>query len=236
MTHPDNVAVGLLGLAMFAVGGLTIIALTLLAAHYSYRFLPLRRSRTLFWIGTIIGVVFALAVLQVAAKAMHALAVIASFGWDAYADGLRVINKHGQLSDGRFLNIFWAAASGAGTVLLMLLAVSPVTVWYLHFHPRRKDGRQLTGVVRLDGRPLPRARVTFYLADGTKLRGYIALKTNEAGRYEFHDVPLKRFRVTVTGDESIPLEYRDHNRTPLELVGDRLEPVEYDLELKTGIF
>src|SRR6478672_7727651 len=115
MTHPDNVAVGLLGLAMFAMGALTVIILTIVAAHFSYRFLPLRRSRTMFWIGIVIGVTFALAVLLVAAKAMHALAVIASFGWDAYADGLRVINKHGQLSDGRFLSIVWAAASGTGT-------------------------------------------------------------------------------------------------------------------------
>ena len=95
---------------------------------------------------------------------------------------------------------------------------------------------QHKAVVRLNGRPLPRAWVTFYLVAGTKPRGYIAVRADDEGRYWFPDAPLKRFRVTVTGSEAIPPEYRDRGRTPLEFVGDRLGPVTYDLEMRTGIF
>jgi hypothetical protein len=234
MTHPDSYSVGLLGLAMFAVGVLTVGTLTIVAGLKSHRFLPLYRSRTLFWIGMPFMIAFALATLLVAATAMQALAVIASFGWDAYVDGLRVINKHGELSSGGYLGVFWAAASGAGTVLIMILGVIPVTVWVLHFH-RNRDPRttlQVTGVVRLDGQPLPRAMVTFYLVAGTKYRGYVAVRTDASGRYQVYDVPLRPLRITVadrTGQ--VPREYRDPAHTPLEFVGNQLGVVTHDFDL-----
>ena len=175
-----------------------------------------------------------LAVLLVAAKALQALAVIASFGWDAYADGVRVINKHGELSSGGHVSAFWAAAIGAGTFLLLLLAVAPLTIWVLHFH-RNRDTRttlQLTGVVRLYGQPLPRALVTFYLVAGTKRRGYIAVRTNTNGEYQLYDVPLRALRVTVQDKAGrVPREYGDPAQTPLEFVGNQLGVVTYDLDL-----
>ena len=234
MTHPDSYIVGMFGLAMFGVGAITIMTGAAVAGLQSHRFLPLYRPRILFWIGLPVLLALPLAVLLVAARAMQALAVIASFGWDAYADGVRVINKHGELSSGGHVSAFWAGAIGAGTVLLMLLAVVPLTVWVLHFH-RNRDPRttlQLTGVVRLDGRPLPRARVTFYLIAGAKRRGYIAVRTDTNGYYLVYDVPLRTFRITVADrNGQVPREYRDPVQTPLEFGGTQSGVVTHNLDL-----
>jgi hypothetical protein len=234
MTHPDSYIVGMLGLAVFAVGAITIMTGAAVTGLQSHRFLPLYRSRTLFWIGMPVLLALPLAILLVAARAMQALAVIASFGWDAYADGVRVINKHGELSSGGHVSAFWAAAIGAGTVLLMLLAVVPLTVWVLHFH-RNRDPRttlQVTGMVRLNGQPLPRALVTFYLVAGEKRRGYIAVRTDATGCYQVYDLPLKTFRITIADNSAqVSREYSDPARTPLEFVGTQLGVVTHNLDL-----
>lgn len=234
MTHPDSYIVGMLGLAMFAVGAITIMTATAVVGLRSHRFLPLYRSRILFWIGMPVLVALPLAVLLVAARAMQALAVIESFGWDAYADGVRVISKHGELSSGGHVSAFWAAAMGAGTVLLMLLALVPLTVWVLHFH-RNRDPRttlQLTGVVRLNGQPLLRALVIFYLVAGEKRRGYIAVRTDTTGSYQVFDLPLETFRITLADNMGrVPRECTDPSRTPLEFVGTQLGVVTHNLDL-----
>jgi hypothetical protein len=235
MTHPDTYAVGLLGLGMAALSvvlGFGVLAILQLNSH---RFLPLRRSRTTYWVGMAVLVPVAfVGSPPVSSLAVQHLAVIASYGWDAYADGLRVINKHGELSDGRYLSVFWAAAMGGGMVSLTVASVIPVTVWYLHFNPSRKPdhGVAPTGVVRLDGEPLPGAMVTFYLVAGRKVRGFIAVDTDEAGRYEVCGLPPRTFRVTVTGGAAtVPRKYTDAGQTPLEFIGTLWGPVTHDFEL-----
>lgn len=293
MTHPEPYAVGMLSLAMAAVGGLTAVALTVVAVLKSHRFLPAPRSRTIYWVGLALTLALPFAALLVTGKAMGDLAVIASFGWDAYAGGLRVVNKHGLLSDGRYLPVFWQAASGAGTVVILMFSLTPVTVWLLHFHLSRDPSQaaQLTGVVRLDDRPLPRALVAFHLeltsldwkvidpadrslrrelpkslivkppvsplekgilyvtfenqwlrllrqtdlAEGREFFAYAVVETDEAGRYQVHDLPVRDFRVTVAADEAaaVPPEYGNPARTPLEYTPDRLGPVTRDFELRS---
>ena len=232
MRHPDSNLVGLLFLAMVAVGALAAIIVCVTLGIKSYRFLPLRRSRTTFWIGMILTSVFALAALLVAGWSMRTLAVIASCGWDAYDGGLRVVNKHGLLSDGRYLGIFWHAATGAGTAMIMFSAIIPAVVWWGHYNPSRnpKLFLQLSGTVYLNDQPLPRALVTFYLVVGEKLRGYIAVDTDENGGYEFHNPPLKPLKITVAGAE-VPPEYADPASTPLQFVGDRIGEVTYDISI-----
>jgi hypothetical protein len=138
MSHPDKYGVGLLGLGMGAAAfliGLTVLVIALLYAH---RVLPRSRSRLLYWSGIAVMVPIALATFPLAPKVMQALAVIASFGWDAYDGGLRVVGKHGQLSDGRFLSVFWTAATGVGCLVLDFFWFIPITVWYCHFNPRQE--------------------------------------------------------------------------------------------------
>jgi hypothetical protein len=137
MGHPDQYAVGLLGFGMMVVGFPIIFALTVVAGLNSHRLLPERRSRASYWIGMALMVPLALVTFPLSPELMRALAVVASFGWDAYADGLRMINKHGLLSDGRFLSVFWTAATGVGCIVLDFFWVIPITAWYFHFNPGR---------------------------------------------------------------------------------------------------
>jgi hypothetical protein len=159
MSHPDKYAVGLLGFGMMAVAFLGILALAVVACANAHRVLPGRRSRTTYWVGMAVMGPLALATFPLAPKAMQALAVIASFGWDAYAEGLRVVSKHGQLSDGRFLSVFWSAAVGVGCIALDFFWAIPITAWHCHFNPRRGPGDAASpaGVARMHGAVAPGA-------------------------------------------------------------------------------
>ena len=163
--HPESFAVGMLSLGMAAVGCVIVVAFTAVAGLNAHRFLPSPRARTVYWVGLVLTLALPFAALLFTGEALGDVAVIASFGRDAYDGGLRVVNKHGLLSDGRFLPAFSQAAAVAGTVVILVLSMAPVAVWVTHFHLGRdpRDAARLTGVVRLDGRPLSRALVAFHV-------------------------------------------------------------------------
>jgi hypothetical protein len=140
MSHPDKFAVGLLSLGMGMIAFFGIFALSVIASMKAGSASTHPRSRTIYWIGMTVMVPLALATFPLAPKVMKALAVIASFGWDAYADGLRVVNKHGLLSDGRFLGVFWSAAMGVGCIILDFIWTIPIAAWHYYFHPRQQPG------------------------------------------------------------------------------------------------
>jgi hypothetical protein len=238
MTHPDSYLVGMLSLGMVAVGVPTVVVLILILGLNSYRFLPLRRSRSTFWLGLVVLAPLTVPAVPLSAEAVKALAVIASFGWDAYESGLHVVNKRGQLSDGRYLGVFWAAAMGGMTVTLAALWIMPLVVWCLHFSMGRgwcPYGATPSGVVRLRGEPLRRARVTFHLVAGARRRAYLAVKTDEAGRYEAYGLPPRSFRVTVSSrTAAVPPGYTDADRTPLCFDGEQLGPLSQDFDLAEG--
>lgn len=236
MSHPENFAVGMLGLTMAAIGLLGDLVVLVWVCNNAYRVLPLRRTRPTYWLGMVLLVPLCLTTGPfVGPKFIGDAGVIASFGWDAYAEGLRVVNKHGQLSDGRFLGVFWAAAFGAGWFPLWGLFMIPAVAWHCHFNPSRRllCGVAPAGVVRLDGEPLPKAEVTFHVEAGGKRRAYATVDADETGRYEFRWLPL-RYRVTIANRADIPPQYRDPEQTPLEFVWDQLGPIEQDLELASS--
>ena len=136
MRHPDSYLVGPLGLAMCGLAMLFTSRFAIALGFHAHRFLPTGRSRTTYWTGMVLMFPLAVTAFILSPTVFKALAVIASFGWNAYDGGLRVVNKHGQLSDGGYLNVFWAAVHGVGPVVVMMLGVVPVVVWYMHFHPR----------------------------------------------------------------------------------------------------
>lgn len=136
MTHPDKYGVGLLTLSMVTFAFLILFGVSLLAIHNAHRVLPANRFRTTYWIGMVLMVPLWIAIFPLAPRVSQAVAVIASFGWDAYDGGLRVVNRHCQLSDGRFLSVFWAAAAHVGCMVLDFCWVIPVAAWHYHFNPR----------------------------------------------------------------------------------------------------
>lgn len=241
----------MLGLSMAGVGMLLWLIVIGILSFTAYRFLPLRRSRSTFWLGMTVLVPLACAGMPFfPSYAMQALAVIEMHGWDAYSEGLRVINKHGQLSDGSYISVFWAAAMGGGAFVLSGFCMIPLTTWCMHYHPGRKPhhGVLPAGVVHLDGAPVPGAEITFYIVvgdgsalpagsrlnGGGKLRGYARIDADDAGRYECFALPPRTFRVTVTG-VGVPPKYGDAGQTPLVFVWDFLGPVVQDLNLESRI-
>jgi hypothetical protein len=150
--------VGLLGLGMMVVAVLVMMAAAVLAYLNAHRVLPRRRSRLTYWIGMAVLVPAVVATFPLAPNVMQALAVIASFGWDAYAGGLRVVSKHGQLSNGDFLGVFWSAAIGVGCIVLDFFWVIPMTAWHGHFTaPPEAAGDPIEGESLADepSRPVP---------------------------------------------------------------------------------
>jgi hypothetical protein len=137
MQPPNTHLVGLLGLAMCGLG--MVIDLLLLywlvvrQRRLVRQLLPQSRSRTTYWIGMALLAPISFAAYLAIPRAIQALAVIATFGWEAYADGLRVVNKHGLLSDGRYLGIFWDAAIGSWILPLTLFIATPAVLWHMHF-------------------------------------------------------------------------------------------------------
>ena len=137
MRHPEYATVGLLSLALAAVGTLSALALGMVFWRNTARLLPSRRSSIAYWVGVAFFASVVLPAAPLTIEASKAVAVIASFGWDAHSDGLRVVNKDGLLSDGRYLSAFWTAAIVPMVWTTILLIVFLAAGWHMHFHPPR---------------------------------------------------------------------------------------------------
>ena len=88
MTHPEANAVGVLSVALAAVGCVIVAAFAAVACRNAHRFLPSPRARTVYWVGLALTLPLPFVALFMG-EALRNLAVIPSFGWDAYAGGLR---------------------------------------------------------------------------------------------------------------------------------------------------
>jgi hypothetical protein len=135
MTPADNTIVGLLSLALAAGGTVFALAFGILFWLNTSRLLPAPRLRVVYWLGVAIFGPILLAIVPLTIEAAKAVAVIASFGWDAFADGLRVVGKRGRLSDGRFLSTFWTAAIVPMMWTASMLFICVAVGWHMHFHP-----------------------------------------------------------------------------------------------------
>ena len=138
MPHPEHAIVGLLSVALAGVGTLFALAAGWTFWLNTSRILPSQRSRSAYWVGvTFFALVILPSVGFATIEASKAVPVIASFGWDAYSDGLRVVNKHGLLSDGRYLSAFWTAAIVPMMWTTILVHIFVAMGWHMHFHPPR---------------------------------------------------------------------------------------------------
>jgi hypothetical protein len=98
---------------------------------------------------------------------------------------------------------------------------------------------KVTGVVRLDGRPLPGATVAFLplAKDGRKATG----KTDKEGKYEMttkrdsDGAEPGKYQVTISlirdGKELIPVRYSDKEKSPLQVEVPPGKTSQLDFEL-----
>jgi hypothetical protein len=71
-----------------------------------------------------------------------ALLVVLAYGFDEYTAGLRIINKHGELSDGRSISDLWMGVCGALLFLSVAVPTLPLVVFRLLTHsanPKREE-------------------------------------------------------------------------------------------------
>lgn len=234
-SHPDKYGVGMLSMGLAVICFLFVIVLLSLLILTRHRFMPRTRSQKVFWIGNAVMWPLAIASWPLASWAAWHLVVIADYGWDAYANGLRLVNKHGLLSDGRFLSTFWAAAFGPMIITYDLLTVIPLTLWYAHFRFDRDTPRSvlLSGTVRLDGGPLPRALVGFHGAAADAVGPCPTALANEAGWYAVELQP-GRYRVTVEhATVALPAASGDPAQTPLQFAWEQVGLADQDLDVRT---
>jgi hypothetical protein len=137
--NPESHITALLWLPLLGVGTVCAVAVGAVVWRYCGRILPRRRSRPVYWAGVAVLTPLALAGFRAAFWAGQAVGVIGFAGWDAYAGGLRLVNNKGLLSDGRYLSGFWDATCGAVSWTVLLVVVSVVAGWHLHFHPPRAE-------------------------------------------------------------------------------------------------
>jgi len=72
-----------------------------------------------------------------------------------YTDGVRVVNKHGLLTNGQYLGVFWTAAIGGWILPGMMLLLSPMVAWYVHFNPVTPPTASKSGVDQDRSSPPP---------------------------------------------------------------------------------
>ena len=61
----------------------------------------------------------------------RALIIVLAYGLDEYAAGLWIIDRYGNLSDGRSLSEFWDGAWGAAMFLSLLVPNLPLMVFHM---------------------------------------------------------------------------------------------------------
>jgi hypothetical protein len=95
----------------------------------------LPRIRCGEWTRRIVTVILFLAALPTfiwcATTGSKALLVVLACGWDEYTAGLWIINKHGELSNGRSISDFWMGVWGALLFISMAIPTLPLVVFRL---------------------------------------------------------------------------------------------------------
>ena len=59
------------------------------------------------------------------------MVIVLAYGYEAYAAGLWIINKHGELSDGRSLSDVWMGVWGAVMVVSLMVSTLPAWVFFM---------------------------------------------------------------------------------------------------------
>jgi hypothetical protein len=135
MPHPATEPwVGLLSIGLAFGGTLAVLAMyvvgTLLAARLGMRRYP---NRVALRIGLAVAAPLTVCAMFLVIPLLEIPAIVATYGWDAYATGVHIVDKHGLVSNGEYLGTFWTAAIGGLIFPPWLLALTPAYLWYETF-------------------------------------------------------------------------------------------------------
>jgi hypothetical protein len=96
----------------------------------------------------------------------------------------------------------------------MVVAWAALGAVLLTSNPAAADEATATvkGVVTLQGKPVPKGRIIFHLANDQ----FVGAKLNKDGQYTVDRVPVGQHKVTVEG-EGVPAQYGTDEKTPLRV-------------------
>jgi hypothetical protein len=100
-----------------------------------------RIPRPLYVLGITLFVIFPVPAMTQWFPLMEYVGISCAYGRDAYADGLRLVDKHGNLNDGRVLPDIWRVIVYTGVCVLFLWSSLPLTVFYMLFRGSAKRSR-----------------------------------------------------------------------------------------------
>lgn len=92
-----------------------------------------RIPRPLYVLGIVMTILFACLAVTRAFGVMEYVGISLAYGPDAYADGLRLVDKHGRLNDGRVLPDGWQVLTYTGVYVLQIWSTFPTVVFYSLF-------------------------------------------------------------------------------------------------------
>ncbi|HEV7281971.1 MAG TPA: hypothetical protein VGN57_17345 [Pirellulaceae bacterium] len=122
--------VGLLAVGMCAAGVALFVGLYRGGAWMAPRLGFRRRPNPwLRWGGLAVAIPLTLTAMFLAIELPSIAAVVATYGWNAWAGGVEVVNKHGLVSNGETLGPFWRAAIGAWILPCWLVCLAPALIW-----------------------------------------------------------------------------------------------------------
>jgi len=121
------------------IGAITLVAILVPQPRTRWRRMP----KSVFWIGQVlVFVACAAPAYRPAARVAEYVALCGAYGADAYSGGLRLVDKFGNLSDGRVLPDVWQGIAFGGIFGLMGLATLPTILFYVLFSGRWDSVRQ----------------------------------------------------------------------------------------------
>jgi hypothetical protein len=113
---------------------LWVLTVTIPTKRAHWRRIP----RLLYLLGMVLTILLTCLAVTRAFGVMQYVGISLAYGLDAYADGLRLVDKHGNLNDGRVLPDVWRVVLYTGVYILQIWSTLPIVVFYSLFSPDRE--------------------------------------------------------------------------------------------------
>jgi hypothetical protein len=122
-----------LGIAT-CLAALWVLAVIIPAKRARWRRIP----RPLYVLGIALTILLIFLIGTRSFALMEYLGISVAYGGDAYADGLRLVDKHGNLNDGTVLPDLWRVLVYTGVYILQMWSSLLIVVFYFLFSAERE--------------------------------------------------------------------------------------------------